>query len=49
MNYVEELYQKSFENIFNYIMQNSAYAQKMIISAYVKTLQIKLLHLSTAK
>ena len=45
MNYIKELYEKSFENIFNYIMQNSAYTHKKIISASVKTLQIKLLPL----
>ena len=45
---IEELCQKSFENSFNYIIQNSAYTQKKIISTSAKTLQIKLIPLSTA-
>ena len=40
---------KSFENILSQIMQNPVYTQKMIISAYIKILQIKLLPLSAAK
>ena len=42
------LCQKSFKNILNYIMQNSTYTQEKIISASVKTLQIKLFLLSPA-
>ena len=38
--------QKSFKTILNYIMQNSTYTQEKIISASVKTLQIKLFLLS---
>ena len=45
---IKELCQKSFENILNYIMQNSTYTQEKIISASVKTLQIKLFLLSPA-
>ena len=45
-NGIKELCQKSFENILNYITRNSAYKQEKIISAYVKTLQIKLFPLS---
>ena len=40
---------KSFENVLSQIMQNPVYTQKMIISAYIKILQIKLLPLSAAK
>ena len=42
------LCQKSFKTILNYIMQNSTYTQEKIISASVKTLQIKLFLLSPA-
>ena len=45
---IKELCQKSHENILNYIMQNSTYTQKKIISASEKTLQIKLFSLSPA-
>ena len=47
-NCIKELRQKSFSNILNYIMRNSAYTQEKIISTSVKTLQIKLLPLSAA-
>ena len=46
-NCIKELCQKSFENILNYIMWNSACMQENIISASVKT-QIKLFPLSPA-
>ena len=45
---IKELCQKSLENILNYIMQNSTYIQKKIISASVKIQQIKLFSLSPA-
>ena len=48
-NCIWELRQKSFENILNNIMLNSAYMLEKIISASVKTLKIKLLPLSAAK
>ena len=41
---MKELIKKSFENIFNEVMQNSTYTQKKI-SATIKTLQIQLLPL----
>ena len=40
---------KSFNDILFQIMWNSAYSQKRIISACIKTLQFKLLPLSAAK
>ena len=46
-NCIKELCQKSFENILNYIMWNSACMQENVISASVKT-QIKLFPLSPA-
>ena len=48
-NCIRELRQKSFENILNYIMLNSAYMLEKIISASAKTLKIKLLPLSAPK
>ena len=48
-NCIKELCKKSFENILNLIMQNSVYMQKMIISASVKTLHIKLSPSSAGK
>ena len=45
---MKELGQKSFENILNDIMWNSAYMQEKIVSGSVKTLQIRLLPLSAA-
>ena len=40
---LKELCKNSFENILNQIMWNSAYLQKRIISASMRTMQIKLL------
>ena len=48
LNCIKELCEKSFLNILNYIVQNSAYTQEKVISTSVKTLQIKLLPLSVA-
>ena len=48
MTCIKELHQKSLENVLNYIMQNSTYIQKKIISASVKTLQVKLFSSSPA-
>ena len=45
---MKELIKKSFENIFNEVMQNSTYTQKKI-SATIKTLQIQLLPLRATK
>ena len=47
-NCIKELCQKSFENILNYIMENSTYMQEKMISASVKTQQIKPFPLSPA-
>ena len=43
LNYMKELCKYSFENILNQIMRILAYLQKRLISAFIKTQQIKLL------
>ena len=48
-DFIKELCKKSFENILDYIIQNSACTQKRIISASIKILQIKSLPLSAAR
>ena len=47
--FFKELCEKSFENILHQIIRNSAYMQKRIAYASIKTLQIELLLSSTAK
>ena len=45
---IKGLRHKSFQIMLNYIMRNSTYTQEKVISASVKTLQIKIFPLSPA-